>query len=153
MKRIDIFLPSALIARLKNTHSSSQWLERQRRDPYVKRAVKETYRARSAFKLLEINERFRFISPGDRVVDLGATPGSWTQVAVQLTNSAAKLADKPRGLVIGVDRSFIEPIEGATVLSHSDITDPITFEAIRKALDGKLANAVISDMVCMLYSN
>jgi 23S rRNA (uridine2552-2'-O)-methyltransferase len=73
----------------KTSSSSHDWLERQRRDPYVKRAVKETYRARSAFKLLEMNERFKFIQPGDVVLDVGASPGSWTQVSVKLANSDA----------------------------------------------------------------
>jgi 23S rRNA (uridine2552-2'-O)-methyltransferase len=68
--------------------SSSIWLERQRRDPYVKRAVKETYRARSAFKLIEIDEKYKILKPGDVVIDLGAAPGSWSQVAIKKTNSA-----------------------------------------------------------------
>ncbi len=73
--------------RQKGTASSNIWLERQRRDPYVKRAVKESYRARSAFKLLEINDKYKFINSGDYVIDCGACPGSWSQVAVQLANS------------------------------------------------------------------
>lgn len=71
----------------KTGSSSNEWLKRQRKDPYVKRAVKETYRARSAFKLIEINDKFKFIQPGHIVVDIGASPGSWSQVAVKLTNS------------------------------------------------------------------
>jgi len=67
--------------------SSNIWLDRQRKDPYVKRAVKETYRARSAFKLIEINEKINFLNHGDIVIDVGACPGSWSQVAVKKTNS------------------------------------------------------------------
>ena len=72
--------------RHKGTASTNMWVERQRRDPYVKRAVK----ARSAFKLLEINDKYKFINHGDCVIDCGACPGSWSQVAVQLTNSNAQ---------------------------------------------------------------
>jgi 23S rRNA (uridine2552-2'-O)-methyltransferase len=71
----------------KGGASSNMWLERQRRDPYVKRAVKESYRARSAFKLIEMDTKYKFIKPGDVIVDIGAAPGSWSQVAVQQTNS------------------------------------------------------------------
>lgn len=78
----------------KSGASSKIWLERQRRDPYVKRAVKETYRARSAFKLIEINDKFKFIKPGDTVIDIGACPGSWSQVSVKLTNSDASGTSK-----------------------------------------------------------
>ena len=77
--------------RLKGKGSSSKdWLDRQRKDPYVKRAVKESYRARSAFKLIEIDEKFKFLKPGDVVIDLGAAPGSWTQVAIEKVNSNQK---------------------------------------------------------------
>lgn len=71
----------------KSNHSSNLWLERQKKDPYVKRAIKESYRARSAFKLIEIDDRFGILNPGDNVIDIGAAPGSWTQVAVKRTNA------------------------------------------------------------------
>ena len=77
-------------SRAKSRASSNIWLDRQSKDPYVKRASKELYRARSAFKLIEIDEKFKFLKAGDVVVDVGAAPGSWTQVAVQRTNSANK---------------------------------------------------------------
>lgn len=78
------------MVRLKNTTSSNMWLKRQQKDPYVKRAIKESYRARSAFKLIEIDQRYKFLSPGDFVIDVGASPGSWCQVCVQKTNSDGK---------------------------------------------------------------
>jgi 23S rRNA (uridine2552-2'-O)-methyltransferase len=132
----------------KHTHSSNQWLERHHRDPYVKRAVKETYRARSAFKLIEINEKYKFIHPGDVVVDLGASPGSWSQVAIKLTNSEGMDSKMPKGIVASVDRDFIEPLgPGAKVFSHSDINDSKTFEKLKEALEGKKANSILSDMV------
>jgi 23S rRNA (uridine2552-2'-O)-methyltransferase len=71
----------------KDKVSSSMWLERQKRDPYVKRAIKEVYRARSAFKLIEIDDKYKILNFGDTVVDIGAAPGSWSQVAVKRTNS------------------------------------------------------------------
>ena len=81
-----------IIKALKGTNaaSSKNWLERQRRDPYVKRAIKESYRARSAFKLIEIDNKYNFLKPGHVIVDIGAAPGSWSQVAVKKTNSDAK---------------------------------------------------------------
>lgn len=140
-----------LLKRFKNTStstSSSRWLDRQHRDPYVKRAVREGYRARSAFKLIEINERFKILKPGDVVVDLGACPGSWSQVAMKAVNSDGAVANKPKGLVVSVDRDFIEPLGvGVRILSHCDITDPKTPELVLQQLDGRKANCVISDMV------
>lgn len=146
----------------KGTGSSSKlWLDRQRKDPYVKRAIKETYRARSAFKLLEINEKFNFIKPGDLVVDIGASPGSWSQLAVKLTNSdlKGKLWEnylkkikfcedkcKPQGKVISIDRDFIYPIDGAEILSYSDITLTQTKIKLEELLNGQRATSVISDM-------
>ena len=86
--KLTLTLKKALNLAIREKGSSSNiWLERQRKDPYVKRAVKETYRARSAFKLIEIDEKFNFIKPGDYIIDVGACPGSWSQVAVQKTNS------------------------------------------------------------------
>src|ERR1700753_2340850 len=91
----------------KRKLSSKLWLERQLNDPYVHRAKREGYRSRAAFKLLEINERYKFLKAGKRVLDLGAAPGGWTQVAVQLTKS---LADNPT--VIAVDILDMDPIRG-----------------------------------------
>ena len=73
-----------------NSSSSKRWLERQKKDPYVKLASKELYRARSAFKLIEIDYKYTFIEPGHVVVDVGSSPGSWTQVAIKKTNSDNK---------------------------------------------------------------
>ena len=76
--------------------SSNIWLERQRKDPYVKRAVKESYRARSAFKLIEIDDKFKFLKNGDIVIDVGAAPGSWSQVAIERVNSNGKRINEER---------------------------------------------------------
>ncbi|CAF1127869.1 unnamed protein product [Brachionus calyciflorus] len=141
-----VLINKLFFASKKTGTSSNIWLERQRKDPYVKRAVKETYRARSAFKLIEINDKYKFIKPGDTVIDIGACPGSWSQVAIQLTNSDNKDSSKPKGKVISVDREFINPIEGADVLSYADITEKQTQIKIENLLNGKKANSVISDM-------
>ncbi|XP_024871541.1 rRNA methyltransferase 2, mitochondrial [Temnothorax curvispinosus] len=126
-------------------HSSQQWLVRQLRDPYVEMAKQESYRCRSAFKLLEINERFKILSPGLTVIDCGAAPGSWTQVATNLTNAHAKRED-PVGRVYAVDRLPFYPVEGATILGNMDFTSAKTQEALSEMLRGDKADVVLSDM-------
>lgn len=113
--------------------SSARWLNRQLNDPYVQAARDEGYRSRAAFKLLEINERYSLIKPGDRVVDLGAAPGGWSQVA-----AAQKAA------VLAVDIQPIEALAGVDTLML-DIEAPEAPEKIRTALKGQ-ANVVMSDM-------
>ncbi|XP_043469474.1 rRNA methyltransferase 2, mitochondrial isoform X1 [Leptopilina heterotoma] len=127
-------------------HSSNLWLERQRRDPYVEKSKKENYRCRSAFKLLEINERFNILFPGMVVVDCGAAPGSWTQVAVKLTNANGAQSEEPKGLVFAIDRQIFQPIEGAVILGNSDFTLEKTHEKLRFFLNGSLVDLVMSDM-------
>ncbi len=108
-------------------------MARDQKDYYYKRAKDEGYRARSAYKLKQINEKFRIIKKGSTVVDLGAAPGGWLQVAKELSG----------GLVVGVDIENIEPIEGVTTIK-GDITDEETLERIRDAIGGS-ADVVISD--------
>lgn len=118
------------------SHSSHQWLSRQMTDPFVEMAKMKNYRfvfvllsheyshikqrmtkfdwicrCRSAFKLLEINDRTKILQPGHTVIDCGAAPGSWTQIAVTETNADGKMKKKPTGFVIGLDLLFIHPIE------------------------------------------
>ena len=114
--------------------SSSRWLQRQHNDPYVQRAQIDGFRSRSAYKLTEIDARFRFLGPGKRVLDLGAAPGGWCQVAL-----AAGCAP-----VVGVDIQVMEPIEGAT-LFLGDMRDNAVLDVARQALGGK-AHAVLSDL-------
>lgn len=114
--------------------SSTMWLERQLNDPYVRAAKEQGYRSRAAFKLKELDERFRLLKKGARVVDLGAAPGGWTQIA--LAKSASK--------IIAVDLLAVEPIAGAELLV-GDFTEPATVEAVRAALGGE-ADLVLSDM-------
>src|SRR5213592_3243675 len=117
------------------TVSSQRWLQRQLNDPYVAEARKRGYRSRAAFKLLQLDDQLRFLKPGARVVDLGAAPGGWAQVAVERVKG---------GVVVGIDVTPVEPIAGATVLSK-DFYDDDAPDAL-KALLGGPADVVLSDM-------
>lgn len=120
--------------------SSRQWLERQLNDPYVHEAKRRGFRSRAAFKLIEIDDRVRLLRPGLRVVDLGAAPGGWTQVAVERVR-----AGRPGGgVVVAIDKEAMEPIRGATVI-QADLTDPANDARILEALGGP-ADLVLSDM-------
>lgn len=119
--------------------SSTRWLERQLNDPYVARARAEGYRSRAAYKLAEIDDAHRLLRPGARVVDLGAAPGGWSQVAAERVGSA-----QGQGRVVAVDLAEMAAIPGVEVL-HLDFLDPAAPETIREALGGP-ADAVLSDM-------
>ena len=95
--------------------SSTLWLERQLNDPYVQRARKEGYRGRAAYKILELDDRFRFLVPGARVVDLGCAPGGWCQVAVERVNALGQKPGKAVGRVLGIDLQEVEPVAGAEI--------------------------------------
>ncbi|CAH3901969.1 unnamed protein product [Pieris brassicae] len=135
-----------LIKCLKRLKSSQQWLSRQRADPYVERAKISNYRCRSAFKLLEMNEKTNILHPGLTVVDLGASPGSWTQIAVQKTNADGADLTKPKGTVLSIDKLQIFPIPGATILSNMDFSTIEAHDKVVNILDGKLVDLVLSDM-------
>ncbi|MEM7289153.1 MAG: RlmE family RNA methyltransferase [Pseudomonadota bacterium] len=120
--------------------SSTLWLERQLNDPYVQRAKAEGYASRSAYKLLEVNEKHKIIGQGDRVIDLGAAPGGWCQVSVNMTGS---MSDNP--LVVGIDYLEMAPVAGAEILKK-DFLDDDAPAAIMKALGDKPPNVVLSDM-------
>ncbi|HVL20375.1 MAG TPA: RlmE family RNA methyltransferase, partial [Amaricoccus sp.] len=124
--------------------SSTLWLERQLNDPYVARARAEGYRSRAAYKLLEIDDRFHLLKPGARVVDLGAAPGGWTQVAVARTNALGERKGKPRGRVLGVDLAPVEPIPGADLLELDFLAEGADAR-VRDWLGGP-ADLVVSDM-------
>lgn len=126
--------------RKKRTASSKRWLERQLNDPYVHKARLEGYRSRAAYKLIDINDKFKIFKPGQKVIDLGAAPGGWTQVAVALT--ATKKQPEPH--VVGVDLTAIEEIPGA-ILLQADFTLTETQEQIRTLINGEV-DVVISDM-------
>ncbi len=118
--------------------SSTRWLERQLNDPYVARAQAEGYRARSAYKLIELDDRYHLLAPGRRVIDLGAAPGGWSQVAVERTEASEA---RP---VVAIDYLDMEPLRGVTILKQ-DFLDPDAPDAIRAALSGP-ADVVLSDM-------
>jgi 23S rRNA (uridine2552-2'-O)-methyltransferase len=124
------------------TASSTRWLQRQLNDPYVIEAARRGYRSRSAFKLIQLDDRFHFLKPGARVVDLGAAPGGWTQVAVQRVKSAGKGAK--RGRVVAIDILPMTPVEGAAILEQDFLAEDAP-ELIRAALAGP-ADVVMSDM-------
>ncbi len=126
------------------TLSSTRWLQRQLNDPYVKRAKAEGYRGRAAYKILELDERFRFLVPGARVVDLGCAPGGWCQVAVKRVNALAEKSGKAIGTVLGVDLQEMEPLAGATLYQLDFMADDADAQ-VRAWLGGK-ADVVMSDM-------
>ncbi|MCE8507976.1 RlmE family RNA methyltransferase [Ruegeria pomeroyi] len=124
--------------------SSTRWLQRQLNDPYVKRAQAEGYRGRAAFKILELDDKFRFLVPGARVVDLGCAPGGWCQVAVKRVNALGERSDKRVGRVLGIDLQEVEPIAGAEI-HQLDFLDDGADDRIKEWLGGK-ADVVMSDM-------
>ena len=118
------------------TTSSQKWLERQLNDPYVRAAQAAGYRSRAAFKIKELDEKFHLLKPHARVVDLGAAPGGWTQVAMQ------RIA--PGGRVVALDLLAMDPVSGAVVL-QGDFQDAAAEQAVLAALAGE-ADLVLSDM-------
>jgi len=131
--------PRSLKVRVKDkrkSQSSRTWLERQLNDPYVQRAKREGFRSRAAFKLIEIDDKHHIFKPGGRVVDLGAAPGGWSQVAARRFCS--------RGRVIGIDLLEMEPLPGVT-FAAIDFLDPTAPDRLKDMLDG-LADVVLSDM-------
>ena len=123
--------------------SSTRWLRRQLADGYVAEARDRGLRSRSAFKLIELDDRFGFLKPGMRVVDLGAAPGGWTIVATDRVNAAGANKGK-RGAVVGIDVSEADPVPGATLIHH-DFLDAEAPKLLKDALGGP-ADVVLTDM-------
>jgi 23S rRNA (uridine2552-2'-O)-methyltransferase len=119
--------------------SSKLWLERQLNDPYVARARREGYRSRAAYKLAEIDDKYRFLRPGMRVVDLGAAPGGWSQIAAERVG-----AGDGKGRVIAIDILEMAPLTGVEFL-RLDFLNPAAPETLRTMLAGG-ADVVLSDM-------
>ncbi|XP_070704514.1 rRNA methyltransferase 2, mitochondrial [Pempheris klunzingeri] len=126
--------------------AEQRWLLRQLRDPYVKASHALNFRCRSAFKLLEMDDQLRLLRPGLSVVDCGAAPGAWSQVAVRRVNSCGTDPGSPCGTVVGIDLLNIPPLEGAHFLSHHDVTDPATHAKLLKLLPDGRAHVILSDM-------
>ncbi len=124
--------------------SSTLWLERQLNDPYVRLAKAEGYRGRAAFKILELDDKYRFLVPGARVVDLGCAPGGWCQVAVRRVNALGDRSGKAVGQVLGIDLQEVDPIPGAEI-HQLDFLDEDADEKVKTWLGGN-ADVVMSDM-------
>ena len=124
--------------------SSTRWLERQLNDPYVHAARKDGYRSRAAYKLVELDDKLRFLVPGARVVDLGCAPGGWCQVAVARVNALGEKKGKAQGTVLGVDIQATEPVAGAQILELDFMAEGAD-DTVREALGGP-ADVVLSDM-------
>ena len=121
----------------KKSKSSIQWLNNHEKDEYVLRARREGYRSRASYKLLEIDEKFGLFRPGSVVVDLGAAPGGWTQIAVNKSG--------PKGFVVGLDLLNIEPLDGATFI-EGDFTEENVLAELMAVLQDRPVDLVISDM-------
>jgi 23S rRNA (uridine2552-2'-O)-methyltransferase len=121
-------------------NSSTRWLQRQLNDPYVQEAQKRGFRSRAAFKLIELDDRFQFLKPGMKIVDLGCAPGGWTQVAAERIEAEKN----PNGHVIGIDLQEVEDIPGATIL-QGDFMELDAPDRLKEVLGGS-ADIVLSDM-------
>lgn len=124
----------------KRTMSQKLWLQRQLNDPYVARAKREGYRSRAAFKLIEINEKVRFLKAGQRILDLGCAPGGWAQVAAKIVGTA----DGKSGRIVGIDLLAVEPLPGVEMI-EMDFTDDAAPGLLMEMLGGP-ADIVMSDM-------
>ncbi|WP_317054742.1 MULTISPECIES: RlmE family RNA methyltransferase [Roseovarius] len=124
--------------------SSTRWLQRQLNDPYVKRAQAEGYRGRAAYKIMELDDKFRFLVPGARVVDLGCAPGGWCQVAVPRVNALAEKKNKAVGTILGIDLQEVDPIPGCEI-HVLDFMEDGADDKVKDWLGGK-ADVVMSDM-------
>jgi 23S rRNA (uridine2552-2'-O)-methyltransferase len=119
----------------RRSSSSTRWLERQLNDPYVRRAKAENYRSRAAYKLLELDDRFKLLKGVKAVIDLGIAPGGWSQVVRRRS---------PQAKIVGIDLLVTEPIEGVDIL-QLDFMDDSAPDRLREALGGP-ADLVLSDM-------
>ena len=122
------------------TVAQKQWLERQLNDPYVAEAKRLGYRSRAAFKLVEIDDKFKFLKIGGRVVDLGAAPGGWSQVAAKRVK-----AEDGKGRVVAIDMHGMDPLPSVTIFKK-DFYDEDAPEVLIAALGGEKADVVLSDM-------
>jgi 23S rRNA (uridine2552-2'-O)-methyltransferase len=124
----------------KHRPSSQRWLERQLNDPYVAAAKREGWRSRAAFKLAEIDDKHRFLKPGARVVDLGAAPGGWSQIAAERVQSLTG-----KGQVVAIDISEVDPLAGVEIL-HLDFMDEHAEDRLKALMRDGGADVVLSDM-------
>lgn len=146
--RIQIEENTAFYAAIRNaSHSSTSWLERQRKDVYKKMSRYDNYRARSAYKLIQMDDKYKFLKPGKVVVEVGAAPGSWTQVICERLKLGEKENKKAQtGMCLAIDIAPIEPVDGAVCLGNADFTSPFTQGKVLSWLDGRQVDCVLSDM-------
>jgi len=116
---------------------TDRWYREKKREHFYRQAKQDGYRARSSFKLKQINNKYTLIKPGDVVIDLGAAPGGWTQVALEAVGES--------GLVVGIDLLSMKPIKGATLL-QGDMTKEETLGQVVEAAEGRMADVILSDM-------
>ena len=124
--------------------SSRQWLERQLNDPYVARSKREGMRSRAAYKLTEIDDKHRILKPGARVVDLGAAPGGWSQVAAERVGAVTGTGDR-RGQVVAIDYLDMESLPGVEFVKL-DFTEAEASDRLKSLLRDGGADVVLSDM-------
>ena len=129
----------------KSKKVNKAWLNQHVNDPYVKAAQKDGYRARAAYKLKEIDEQLGLIRPGDTVVDLGCAPGAWSQYLRRRLSPGGAAAGQLNGTIIGLDLLPMEPIEGVAYI-QGDFREDSVLAQLQQALQGRLADAVVSDM-------
>ena len=115
----------------------TRWYQEKKREHFYKQAKKEGYRARSAFKLKQIQNRFRILKKGNTVIDLGAAPGGWSQVAKEIVGE--------KGTVIGIDLLPVQSLEGV-IFIEGDMTDDESIQKIKSLINGKEADTILSDM-------
>lgn len=127
----------------KHTGSSREWLQRHLNDPYVQASKRDGWRSRAAYKLIEIDDKYAILKPGQRVIDLGAAPGGWSQVAAERVRSAA--SDGKVGQVAAIDYLAFDPIAGVGIL-ELDFTDVGAEDKLKALLRDGRADAVLSDM-------
>lgn len=124
----------------RRSTSSARWLERQLNDPYVAASKRDGFRSRAAYKLKEIDARYGFLKPGQRVIDLGAAPGGWSQIAADKVKSTTGT-----GQVVAIDYLGVEPIAGVEIL-ELDFTDATAEDVLKERLRDGAADVVLSDM-------
>ena len=129
----------------KSKKVNKAWLNQHVNDPYVKAAQKDGYRARAAYKLKEIDEQLGLIRPGDTVVDLGCAPGAWSQYLRRRLSPGGAAAGQLNGTIIGLDLLPMEPIEEVAFI-QGDFREDSVLAQLQQALQGRLADAVVSDM-------
>ncbi|SEK04342.1 23S rRNA (uridine2552-2'-O)-methyltransferase [Variovorax sp. OK605] len=142
---IDAYTKTLMSTKAKSKKVNKAWLHDHINDPYVKLATREGYRARAAYKLKEIDESFGLVKPGQLVVDLGSTPGAWSQYLRRRMSPDGAAAGALNGTIVALDMLEMEPIEGVTFL-QGDFREDALLQQLLGVLAGRKADLVVSDM-------